>query len=61
MIPPTVGEITSFPHSNSALMLAAARLRHIASTQWSVKRYMNMDRLNELKREQLPIWEKAAG
>ena len=24
-----------------------ARLRHIAGTQWSTRRYMNMDRLDE--------------
>jgi putative transposase len=36
-----------FPDGNSALMLAAARLRHIAGTKWGTKRYMNMDRLTE--------------
>ena len=36
-----------FPDGNSALMLAAARLRHIAGTKWGTKRYMNMDRLRE--------------
>jgi hypothetical protein len=42
-------------------MLAAARLRHIAGTQWGMKRYMNMDRLKEFKREQLVIVEGIAG
>ena len=42
-------------------MLAAARLRHIAGTQWGMKRYMNMDRLKEFKREQLAIVEGIAG
>ena len=37
--------VGSFPDGNSALMLAAARLRHVAGTRWGTKRYMNMDRL----------------
>ena len=53
--------VGSFPDGNSALMLAAARLRHIAGTQWGLKRYMNMDRLKELKREQLALLEGVAG
>ena len=53
--------VGAFPDGNSALMLAAARLRHIAGTQWGLKRYMNMDRLKELKREQLTLLESAAG
>ena len=40
-----------FPDGNSALMLAAARLRHIAGTKWGTRRYMNMEHLNELKKE----------
>lgn len=39
--------VGAFPDGNSALMLAAARLRHIAGTQWGLKRYMNMERLTE--------------
>ncbi len=53
--------VGAFPEGNSALMLAAARLRHIAGTQWGMKRYMNMDRLKEFKREQLAIVEGIAG
>jgi transposase-like protein len=41
-----------FPDGKSALMLAAARLRYIAGTKWGTRRYMNMERLWELKREQ---------
>jgi transposase-like protein len=37
-----------FPDGNSALMLAAARLRHIAGTKWSTTQYMNMKRLTEM-------------
>lgn len=53
--------VGAFPDGHSALMLAAARLRHIAGTQWGMKRYMNMDRLKEFKREQLAIVEGVAG
>lgn len=41
-----------FPDGNSALMLAAARLRHVAGTKWGLRRYMNMDHLSELRKEQ---------
>lgn len=41
-----------FPDGKSALMLAAARLRYIAGSKWSTRRYMNMQRLQELKQEQ---------
>lgn len=44
--------VGAFPDGHSALMLAAARLRHIAGTQWGLKRYMNMERLAEWKQKQ---------
>ena len=34
--------VGAFPDGQSCLNLAAARLRHIAGTQWSTRRYMNM-------------------
>lgn len=37
--------IEAFPDGQSALMLVCARLRHVAGTQWGVRRYMNMDHL----------------
>ncbi len=37
--------VGAFPDGNSALMLVAARLRHVASTRWGTKRYLQMDRL----------------
>ena len=37
--------IGAFPDGQSALMLVCARLRHVAGTQWGVRRYMNMDHL----------------
>ena len=36
---------------NASLMLVAARLRHIAGTRWSTKRYLNMDLLREMELE----------
>lgn len=36
-----------FPDGHSALMLCAARLRHIAGTTWGVKRYLHIDALNK--------------
>ena len=41
--------VGSFPDGHSALMLVCARLRHVASSNWSTKRYLNMDRLKEHK------------
>ena len=35
----------SFPDGHLALMLAAARLRHIAGSKWGLRRYMNMEHL----------------
>jgi len=44
--------VGAFPDGHSALMLAAARLRHIASTKWGKRRYMLMDLLlNPAKQE----------
>jgi len=34
-----------FPDGQSALMLAAARLRHVAGSKWGLKRYMNVSML----------------
>jgi len=44
--------VGAFPDGNSALMLVAARLRHIAGTRWSTRRYLNMSLLDEMKLEQ---------
>lgn len=37
--------VGAFPDGESALNLAAARLRHIAGTKWSSRRYLDMDLL----------------
>ena len=39
--------VGAFPDGNSALNLAAARLRHIAGTNWSAKRYLNLQLLKD--------------
>ncbi len=41
--------VGNFPDGNSALMLTAARLRHIASSKWGTKKYLDMNRLREAK------------
>ncbi len=41
--------VGAFPDGRSALMLVAARLRHVASSRWGTRRYMNMDRLKEIE------------
>jgi putative transposase len=44
--------VGAFPDGHSALMLVAARLRHIASTRWGKRRYMAMELLlNPAKHE----------
>ena len=43
--------IGSFPDGESALKLVAARLRHIAGSTWSERKYLNMDLLGEWEKE----------
>jgi transposase-like protein len=45
--------VGAFPDGNSALMLVAARLRHIGGTRWGTRRYLNMDLLKEMKKEEV--------
>ena len=40
--------VGAFPDGNSALMPVAARRRHVASTRWGTKRYLQMNRLAEV-------------
>lgn len=45
LVEESIGETLTFydfPDGQSCLNLAAAGLRHIAGTQWSTRRYMNM-------------------
>lgn len=39
--------VGAFPDGQSALMLVAARLRHVCATRWGTRQYLNMDRLTE--------------
>jgi putative transposase len=41
--------VGAFPDGKSALMLVAARLRHVAATKWDTKRYLQMNRLAEVR------------
>lgn len=43
--------VGSFPDGNSALMLSAARLRHVAGTKWGTRKYLDMQRLYDLEHE----------
>ena len=47
--------VGAFPDGRSALMLVAARLRHIAGTRWGTKRYLDMERLREQEQEELLV------
>lgn len=41
--------VGNFPDGKSAVMLVAARLRHIGGTRWGKRVYLDMDRLREVK------------
>ncbi len=43
--------VGSFPDGESALMLVAARLRHVAGTRWGTRVYMNMRHLDTYNEE----------
>jgi transposase-like protein len=51
--------VGAFPDGRSALMLVAARLRHIAGTRWGTKRYLDMKRLREQEQEEPLVAEEA--
>ena len=38
--------VGAFPDGESALMLVAAKLRHVPSTKWGTSKYLNMELLN---------------
>lgn len=40
--------VGTFRDGQSALMLVAARLRHVAATKWGTKCYLRMNRLAEV-------------
>jgi len=43
--------VGAFPDGQSALMLVAARLRHVSGTKWGTRRYLDMDRLVDMDRD----------
>ena len=45
--------VGAFPDGRSALMLVAARLRYIAGTRWGTRKYLDMTRLAEQRREKM--------
>ncbi|MCX7347111.1 MAG: IS256 family transposase [Alphaproteobacteria bacterium] len=47
--------VGAFPDGQSCLNLAAARLRHIAGTQWSTKRYMIMRPLYQAEQTETEV------
>ena len=47
--------VGNFPDGKSAVMLVAARLRHIAGTRWGKRVYLDMERLREVKQTEAPI------
>jgi len=50
-----------FPDGTSALMLSAARLRHVAGGKWGTQQYLNMKRLEEQKRQEESVPVGQAG
>ena len=49
--------VGNFPDGKSAVMLVAARLRHIAGTKWGRRVYLDMSRLSELEQaaNEMPV------
>jgi putative transposase len=46
--------VGNFPDGRSAMMLVAARLRHVAGTRWGTRQYMDMERLREQEQQEEP-------
>ena len=44
--------VGAFPDGYSALMLVAARLRHVSTTNWGLRKYMNIELLKEMDKQQ---------
>jgi putative transposase len=47
--------VGNFPDGRSAVMLVAARLRHIAGTRWGKRIYLDMDRLREVRQTEAEV------
>jgi putative transposase len=52
--------VGAFPDGRSALMLAAARRRHIAGSRWGARRYLDMNRLKEMETTEVVKTDNAA-
>lgn len=52
--------VGAFPDGRSALMLVAARLRHVAGTRWGTRKYLDMARLHDQDRERESTTTEAA-
>lgn len=52
--------VGTFPDGQSALMLVCARLRHVASSEWGEKRYLNMDHLWSMLLEEETAYEQVS-
>ena len=53
--------VGAFPDGNSALMLVAARLRHVAGTKWGSRKYLDMSRLAEQDAEKFKSLPEQVG
>ena len=51
--------VGAFPDGQSALMLVAARLRHVAGTKWGARRYLDMRRLREMRVDRMEMMQAA--
>ncbi len=47
--------VGAFPDGQSAMMLCAARLRHVAGTHWGTRKYLDMARLREQDQEEAAL------
>jgi putative transposase len=47
--------VGNFPDGKSAVMLVAARLRHIAGTRWGKRIYLDMERLREVRQTEAEV------
>jgi len=47
--------VGNFPDGRSAVMLVAARLRHIAGTRWGKRIYLDMERLREVRQTEAEV------
>ena len=53
--------VGAFPDGESAVMLVGARLRHVATTKWGSKRYLDMDHLRDWHGEWVDLYAPLPG